>query len=124
MVLTFLWRVLTYLKITSIQSNQAPAKQIYMKQTGKHIQKDYHLTNQDLVDKIRISYGVCQEILIENFNIWHIVTKFIPRVLGKDQKDKRTNVCFELHAKANEDVSSISTILTSEKVQFTAMIQK
>jgi hypothetical protein len=37
----------------------------------------------ELADTVGISYGVCQEILTENLNVCHNVTKFVPSILDK-----------------------------------------
>jgi hypothetical protein len=38
----------------------------------------------ELADTVGISYGVCQEILTENFNMRRIAAKFVPRLLTND----------------------------------------
>jgi hypothetical protein len=39
------------------------------------IHKDHRRTTHDIGDTVGISYGVCQEILTENFNMCRIATK-------------------------------------------------
>jgi hypothetical protein len=43
-------------------------------------------TIHGLADTVGSSYGVCQEILTENFNMCRIVVTFVPRLLTNDQK--------------------------------------
>jgi hypothetical protein len=47
------------------------------------IHKDHHQTIHELTDTFGISYGVCQEILIENLNIHCTAMKFVPPTLDK-----------------------------------------
>jgi hypothetical protein len=56
------------------------------------IHEDRRWTIHELADTIRISYGVCQEMLPENLNMRHIAAKFVPRLLTNDQKQRRVNV--------------------------------
>jgi hypothetical protein len=72
------------------------------------IHEDCRRTIHELADTIGISYGVCQEILIENLNMRRIAAKFVPRLLTNDQKRCRLNMCLELQEKANKDPTFIS----------------
>jgi hypothetical protein len=78
------------------------------------IHEDRRWIIHELTDTIRISYGVCQE---ENLNMCHIATKFSPRLLTNDQKQRRINVCLELRGKANEDptFTHISRIIMGDE---------
>jgi hypothetical protein len=60
------------------------------------IHKDHHQTTHKLADTDGIRYGVCKEILTENFSMRHIAAKFVPRLLTNDQKQRRVNMCLEL----------------------------
>jgi hypothetical protein len=42
------------------------------------ILQDCSRTIHELADTVGISYGVCQEILTENLNMYHTATKFVP----------------------------------------------
>jgi hypothetical protein len=53
-------------------------------------------------DQFGISYGICQEI---------VAAKFVPRLLGSDQKQWCVNVCLELREKDNEVPTFISISL-------------
>lgn len=43
-----------------------------MEQIGKFIVEDCRLTIQEFADKVGIGYEVCQEILIDNCNVYYI----------------------------------------------------
>jgi hypothetical protein len=58
----------------------------------EHNHEDRRRTTHELEDTVGISYGVCQEILTQNFNMRHIAAKFVPRYLTNDQKQPRVNV--------------------------------
>jgi hypothetical protein len=50
------------------------------------IHEDHRRTIHELTHTTGISYGVCQEILIENLNMCRIAMKFVPQLLTNDQK--------------------------------------
>jgi hypothetical protein len=72
-------------------------------------------TIHEFTDTVGISYGVCQEILTENLNMCHIATKFVPRLLTNDQKQRYVNVRLELWEKANEVPAFISRIIMDDE---------
>jgi hypothetical protein len=53
----------------------------YVGKIQELIHEDLHRTIHELADTIGISYGVCQEMLTENFNMHHIAAKFVPWLL-------------------------------------------
>jgi hypothetical protein len=65
------------------------------------VQEDCCRTIHELADTVGVSYGACQEILAEYFNMCRIAMKFVPRLLTNDQKQRHINVCLELQEKAN-----------------------
>jgi hypothetical protein len=56
-------------------------------------------------------------------NMRRIATKFVPRLLTNDQKQRCINVCLELRQKANEDAILSLGSWWVTKVGFTVMIQ-
>jgi hypothetical protein len=81
------------LKMTNVQGDQIPAKrQKLFKTIRELIHEDRRQTIHVLADAIRISYGVCQEILTENLNVHCIAAKFVARLLTNKQKQQRINV--------------------------------
>jgi hypothetical protein len=59
------------------------------------IHEDHRQTIHELADTVGISYGVCQDILTENLNMGRIATKFVPRLLTNDRKQRRVNLCLD-----------------------------
>jgi hypothetical protein len=82
------------------------------------VHEDHRQTIHELTNTIGISYGVCQEILTENFNMPHIAMKFVPQLLTNDEKEWHINMCLELQEKANEDPTFVSRIITGNKLIF------
>src|SRR5580692_2333115 len=64
---------------------------------------------------IGISYGICQAILTDNFNMRRVAAKFVPRLLTPDQKQHRLDVCQELRETANSDPAFIARIITGDE---------
>jgi predicted transcriptional regulator YdeE len=50
------------------------------------LHEDCHQTIHELADTVRISYGVCQEILTENLEMHSIAAEFVPQLLTSDRK--------------------------------------
>jgi hypothetical protein len=86
-----------------------------VEKTWEFIHEDRCRTIHELTDTAGISYGVCQEMLTENFNMHRTTTKFVPQLLTNDQKQRRVNVYLELWEKPNEDPTFISRIITGDK---------
>jgi hypothetical protein len=59
-------------------------------------------TTHELIDTVRISYGVCQEILTENLNMHRNAAQFDPLLLTNDQKQQCINIRLQLCQKANK----------------------
>jgi hypothetical protein len=60
------------------------------------IHENCRQTIHELADTVGISYGVFQEIFIENLNMFRIATRFVSRLLTNDQKQQRINMNLEL----------------------------
>lgn len=73
-------RVVIPSKMTSVQGDQVPAKQVKM----WNKLKDRRVTVRELAVKIDIGYGVYQEILTENLKLRCIAANFLPRRLTND----------------------------------------
>jgi histone-lysine N-methyltransferase SETMAR len=103
--------------VTNVQDDQAPAKRQKMLKKFENISTktvaEQSISLQTLLGWI--SYGVCQEILIENLNIRHIAAKFVPHLLTNDQKQRHVNLCLEVQEKANKDPTFISRIITRDE---------
>lgn len=63
-----------------------------------------------------ISYGISQEILFENLNMFRVGEKCIPWLLTLDQKRRRLDVFPELRETAKDDPTSISTIIMDDEM--------
>ena len=46
----------------------------------------------DVCNTVRLSYGMCQQILSDDLNIGRNASKFVPRLLSSDQKEYRIAV--------------------------------
>ena len=79
------------------------------------ILEDHRGTIRQLSDMTGISYGVCQEILTQDLNIRCVEAKFVPRLLTTEQKQRRLDVCLELHEMADSDRSFISRIIRADE---------
>jgi hypothetical protein len=68
----------------SVEDDERPGRLSINKMTenvdkiSELIHDDHRRTIHELADTIGISYGVCQEILIENLNMHRIAAKIVP----------------------------------------------
>ena len=65
-------------------------------------------------DIVRIRYGTCQEILIENLAMHCVAAKFLSWLLSLDQKEWCVDIYRELHDMANNDPIFISKVITRD----------
>lgn len=63
-------------------------------------------TIHDVCDSVKLSYGICQRILLHEMNMRRIATKFVPRMLGSDHKAHRIAVCSELKEQTETNLTS------------------
>jgi hypothetical protein len=82
--------------------------------TVELIHEDRRQTTHGLADTVRISYGVCQEVLTENLNMCSNATKFVPPTLDKLSKAVAHKLVFEMRKKAIEEPTFISRIIMGD----------
>jgi len=61
------------------------------------IRADQCLTIREVVEEVRIAFGTCQKILIEDLRMRCVTAKFVPCLLTAEQKDDRLSICTDLH---------------------------
>jgi hypothetical protein len=64
------------------------------------IWQDRRRTIHDICNIVRLLYGTCQRILLDELNMRCIAAKFVPRLLSNDQKEYHIAVCTELKEQA------------------------
>jgi len=74
----------------------------------KAILEDRQRTIHDVCNTVGLSYGVCQQILLDELNIRRIAAKFVPRELRSDQKEYSISVCTELKEQTKKHRNFIS----------------
>jgi len=66
----------------------------------------------DICNIVGLSYGICQQILSDELNIWCIAAKSVLRLLSSEY---RIPVCTELKEQAKNNPNFISTIIIHDK---------
>jgi len=79
------------------------------------IRQNRLLTIREIAKDVGISFGSCQAILTEKFNMHRVAAKFVPRVLTKDQKAHRVNISQELLNRISIDENFLKTIVTGDE---------
>jgi len=65
------------------------------------IRGNRRLTVREVADEVDISIGSCHQNLTENFQMFRVSLKFVPRLLTDDQKENRVEMSQELLANVN-----------------------
>ena len=68
-------------------------------QIQEPVRQDQRWTIHDMAEEVRISYGTCQWVLMEELGTHHVAAKFVPRILTADQKQQCISICTELNLK-------------------------
>jgi hypothetical protein len=63
---------------------------------------------QDVCDIVKLSYGTCQRMLMNELNMWRTAAKFVPGLLSNDKKEHHVAVCSELKEQTENDPNFIS----------------
>jgi len=77
------------------------------------IRADRRQTIHDVCEIVGLSYGTVQRILVDNLNMRRISARFVPRLLGDNQKTHRVFICMGLKQQARDGPNFISNIITS-----------
>ena len=64
---------------------------------------------------VGISHGTCHKILTEDLKMWRVASKFVPRLLSVDQKQKRLDVCLDLKENSAKDPNFLSNVITGDE---------
>jgi hypothetical protein len=72
---------------------------------------DRRITIRKLSDKLGLSFGLVQSILIEDLGMKCISAKFVPKLLTVKQKETRLAVARNLRQCADQDADFMRTIL-------------
>jgi hypothetical protein len=86
------------------------------------ILQDRRLAIQDLFNTLRLRYGTCQRILLEELKMRSIAAKFVPWLLQNEQKGRRLKVFRELQQQLQEDPNFPSKIATGS-IRFHSLSQ-
>jgi len=68
-----------------------------------------------IAEEVGIDYGTCQRVLTEELAMQRVATKFMPRILTADQRQRRVNVCTELRQLASDDENFLSRVITDDE---------
>jgi hypothetical protein len=69
----------------------------------------------DVCNTVGLSYGTCQQILLDELNMRRIAAKYVTRLLSNDQKEYHIPVCTELKEQAENNPNFISSIITGDE---------
>jgi hypothetical protein len=75
---------------------------------------DRRQTIHDVCDIVKLSYGMCQSILLHELNKLHTAAKSVPKLLSNDQKKHHLAVRFELMEQTEKDLNFILYIITGD----------
>ena len=67
------------------------------------ILEDRRQSIHDVCNRVGLSYGSCQRILVDELNTRRTAAKFVPRLLNNDQPDHWVQACTELQKAVRND---------------------
>jgi hypothetical protein len=76
---------------------------------------NHRITIRELSDKLGLSFGSVQSILIEDLGTKCISVKFVPQLLTAKQNKSHLAVARDLLQCANQDTNFMKTIITSDE---------
>ena len=79
------------------------------------VREDCRHTIDEVSMLVGIGHGTCHKILTEDFKMRLVASKFVPRLLSVDQKQKRLDVCLDLKENAANDLSFLSDVITGDE---------
>ena len=87
----------------------------HVEKVNSLVRANRRLTIRELADEVNISFGSCQSILTDILGMSRVASKFVPRVLTDEQRQKRVEICQELLDRANADPDFLKTIITGDE---------
>ena len=84
-------------------------------QIQEFFRQDRRQTVPNIAEEVGIGYGTCQRVLTEELGMHHVAAKFVPRILGADQKQQRVIVYNELRQLASNDETFLSRVITGDE---------
>ena len=79
------------------------------------ILEDRRQTIHDVCNRVGLSYGSCQRILVDELNMRRIAEKFVPCLLNNDQRDRQVQVCTKLQKAVTHDPNFPSRVITGDE---------
>ena len=79
------------------------------------IREDRRRTIDEVRMPVGISHGTCHKILTEDLKMRLVASKFVPRLLSVDQKQRRLDVCLDLKENAANDPRFLSNVITGDE---------
>jgi hypothetical protein len=73
------------------------------------------ITISELFDKLGLSFGVVQSILMEDLDMKYGSVKFVPKLLTVEQKETCLAVARDLQECADQDANLMKTVITSDE---------
>jgi len=78
------------------------------------IREDSSHTIDEVSMLVGTSHGTCHKILTEDLKMWCVSSKFVPRLLSVDQK-QRLDICLDLKENDANDPSFLSNVITGDE---------
>ena len=76
--------------------------------------KDRHVSIEILSAQFDVSVGTVHTIIREELKMWKICSKFVPRVLREDQKERRCHDSREMVMLINSDPAVLDALVTCD----------
>ena len=79
------------------------------------INADRRRTIDEISEVTGLSWSSRQQMLTEDLNTKRVSAKFVPQLLTEDQKNNRSNVCYNFREQAGNDPQILPKVVTSDE---------
>jgi len=77
--------------------------------------KDRRISVREIAEKVGMSFGTCQKILVDDLGLSRKSSKFVPKILSADQKSERVSACTDLLEAADNDPNFLKKVVTGDE---------
>ena len=96
------------------RSNEVRTPQL-IGQINNFMDKDRRVSIETISAQFDVSVGTIHTIIREELKMWKICTKFVPKVLREDQKERRCHDSMEMAARINSDPTAVDALVTCDE---------
>ena len=79
------------------------------------VRADRRLTLRMIAEELSINKDIVWSIITENLKMCKVCAKMVPKLLSKDQKQKRVTVCHDIIERLEDDPDLLGRVITGDE---------